>query len=594
MNKNSTFMKSIIFSNSYINDCEKAVCINLSGDDTRVEKDQSVIDLSAAYGFIDDTYLSKFSAWLGALNIRNSDIFWWAHTSSAKNMLSSPVGDRFLQVHAVCNIVRNAAATTINIVGASPGMMESIVALLNDENLMVKGMSWRLRRLSRTITNMASFSRIIFQCLNVFFGNYFSRQREREANTDVCLFTYIDSKQHEAADNYFGKLPDIYRHNNNSVSFSYLAYVYKPYRLRMRIRSQLGNTTPYIFLFGMLTIFDYLWGIFHSLRELWVNTYKRNYPYTSSNDNFRSLLREIFVHDLSYDGYFHNLLVNRAVRRFLDINRPSEILYPFENKSLEKMLVLAARSVEDTPKIIGYQHTSITPRHSTQFFVKNEAGKTPLPDKIVTVGSVTKKYIEKYGNYPDGIFVTGCALRQAWNSQKEKQYQDRETTRVLLALSSSKKELEKSIHYMKSVKNLMPSIEVGIRPHPNFPLTLLSKEQLEWVEENAIDFSRTVLSDNIDWCNFTAYVSSTVALETLMKGKPAIRFSIGDVISSDPVIGDVSFHWDTKDEADMVEILTKIKDMSDSEYFSSSNAAVEYVTDYLTPVSDKCLDELVC
>jgi len=586
-------MKSIVFSNSYINDCEKSVCINLSGDDSRAANKKNVIDLSSIYDFVDDTYLSRFSEWLGKLNIKNADIFWWAHTSTAKNILSSPVGDRFLQVHAVCEIVRNTTATSINVVGASPGMMESIVMLLNDKSFLVKGMSWRFRWLRRTITNIASFLRIIFQCLSVFFGNYFVNQKAREVNVDVCLFTYIDGKQYEETDNYFGKLPEIYR-ANNKVSFAYLAYVYKPYRLRMKITSQLRNATPYFFLFGMLTVFDYLWGIFFSLRELWLNTCKRNYLYMNDNDGYRPLLREIFVHDLSYGGYIHNLLVNRAVRRFLDINHPNEILYPFENKSLEKMLVLAARSAEVVPKIVGYQHTSITPRHSTQFFVENEAGRTPLPDKIVTVGEVTKRYIEKYGNYPAGIFVAGCALRQVWNSQKAKQYLGQENMHILLALSSSKKELEKSVQYMKSVKRLLPNIEVGIRPHPDFPLALLSKEQLEWIEKNAIDFSRTVLSDNIDWCHLTAYVSSTVALETLMRGKPVIKLSIGDVISPDPVIGDVSFHWDAKDETDMVEILFHIKNMSDSEYLSASKDAIEYVADYLSPVNDRCLNEFIC
>jgi len=587
-------MKSIVFSNSYINSCEESVCINFSGDDSLAVNDKNVIDLSTIYNFVDDTYLLRFSEWLGNLNIKNADLFWWSHTSTAKNILSSPLGDRFLQVHAVCEIVRKTSATSINVIGATPGMMESIVTLLNDEDLLVRGMSWRFRWLRRAIINGTSFLRIIFQCLSVFFGNCFAGNIEQGMNVDVCLFTYIDSKQRPETDNYFGKLPEMYRNNDNNVSFAYLAYVYKPYRLRMKRASQLRNTTPYVFLFGVLTVFDYLWGIFFSLRELWVNTYKINYPYTSKDDDYRALLREIFVHDLSYGGYFHNLLVNRAVRRFLDANHSSEILYPFENKSLEKMLVLAARSAKDCPKIIGYQHTSITPRHSTQFFVENEAGKTPLPDKIVTVGGVTKRYMEKHGNYPAGILVAGCALRQEWSSQKAKKHREKEDIRILLALSSSKKELEKSIEYMKYVKALLPDIELGIRPHPDFPLTLLPKEQLEWIGQNAIDFSGTVLSDNIDWCHLTAYVSSTVALEALMRGKPVIKISIGDIISPDPVIGDVSFHWDAKDEADMVEILVYIKNMSDSEYIASSNDSIEYVTDYLTPVSDRCLNELVC
>jgi len=141
---------------------------------------------------------------------------------------------------------------------------------------------------------------------------------------------------------------------------------------------------------------------------------------------------------------------------------------------------------------------------------------------------------------------------------------------------------------------LMPNIELGIRPHINFPLAMLPDDLLYWVNSKAQDFSGTLLEDNLFWCSATVYVSSTVALETLMRGKPIINFSVGDMISPDPVIGEVPFHWCVNNESEMVNILSQLKGMSESYYEDCSLRAINYVRDYLKPIDNAGLQEFIC
>ena len=304
-----------------------------------------------------------------------------------------------------------------------------------------------------------------------------------------------------------------------------------------------------------------------------------------------SILHEIFVNELG--GYFHNLLVYKAVGRFIKKYTPKVLMYPFENKSLEKMILLAVKDSSDSVKMVGYQHTSVNPKHaSTLLLREGEAQYTPLPDKIITVGTITKNYFETYGNYPSGILVAGGALRQ--KGCKRLPRQNSQMIRVLLALSSSQDELNQSVEFFKKVMQHVPDLELGIRPHMAFPLTILPKALLQWINENehVLDLSNTLLEDNLNWCSLTAYVSSTVALESLMRGKPVINFPIAEVVPSDPLMGEVPFHWRVDNDLSMAEVLREVHQMSANDYEEGSLCAVQYVQNYLSPMNDIVLKKM--
>ena len=70
--------------------------------------------------------------------------------------------------------------------------------------------------------------------------------------------------------------------------------------------------------------------------------------------------------------------------RIRESNSIKRLIYPFENKSLEKCLLLGLNGSIET---IGYQHSSITPRHFSFLMGKEEINVTPIPDKIITSGN---------------------------------------------------------------------------------------------------------------------------------------------------------------------------------------------------------------
>lgn len=584
-------MKTLVFSRS-VAECSNAdCCIDLSPQTNRAPSGlgNPSPEFSSVLDRFGPTWFKQFSEWLGELNRVNADLHWWAHASTAKNMLSSPLGDRFIQVEAVCEIARNSGKRVVAIIGATPGQMESIASSLPPGEFRFTGKDWARRRLKRAFLAANTLARQLVLTIRVLIGFFgYDKKRKALAHAELCLFTYADAPAREGIDNYFGALPDLIYGERKATSALYLVYAYAPYRRRLNqlFNAQPKAATPYVALFQFLRMSDLFWALSTTVREWWRNI--RSSGLTSRGVGHRvPLLQEAFLHDLAFAEYLNHLLAYRSIRRFLQVSSPKILAYPFENKSLEKMILLGAADSVHKPRIVGYQHTSITQRHSAFTLSPAEARATPLPEKVVTVGSVTKNYLEALGGYPENIFIAGCALRQKWNGLLPRH--SAPEVRLLLALSSSKHEMIQAVEFSKRLLQLAPEFKLGIRPHNNFPLTLLPKELAIWVDEHALNFSGTELQENLNWCSVTIYVSSTVALEALMRGRPIVNFPIGDVASTDPVLGASSFHWCVENEREMVSTLEKIYGLSEDEYQGAATRAVKYVREYLAPIDRACI-----
>jgi hypothetical protein len=476
-----------------------------------------------------------FIDWLGALNRANASLAWWAYTSTAKNFLSSPLGDACLGA-----LGANAAQ------GATrPPALEPLARLV-----------WQFGRM---------------------LGLWCSGALRAPAGEPphVLIFTYVDGSFRGGPDAFFGTLAQ-----QLPVRARHVAYVQAAYRAALPKLA----ASDYAPLFGMLRLGDLLWTLGASLRAWW--RAGRYDGQTLGSVQGTSLLRHALRWDIGRGGYFYNLLVHRAALRLLAKWQPQWLLYPYENKSLEKMLLLATRAASPRTRIVGYQHTSITRRHATLIFAAGEAAATPLPDRIVTAGNVTRRYLETHGRYPAGMFVTGCALRQQRAAALERRARDG-TARLLLALSSSRRELVDAVVLCRRALEAGGGLELAIRTHPEFPVALLPAELRDWAHQYARDLSGTPLAENLEWCDAVAYVSSTVALEALGRGRPVIHLALSDVIDPDPVLDPVEFHWIAEGPAALHAATRAILSLDAAEFERRRRDALSYIDEYLkTPTAE--------
>jgi hypothetical protein len=525
-----------------------------------------------------EQWRAAFVDWMGSLNRQNASLAWWAHTSTAKNFLSSPLGNHCFEALALERFLSSTNAARVFVSGADSAQQAAF-----QERLAGR---WRVKMSLRWSTGIETLARLAWQFLRILGLWCLGRLRPPAGRApDAVVFTYVDGAFRDGPDAFFGSLAQHLANRTPAISVCHVAFVHSGYLAALPKLAKAKHR--YAALFSFVRFPDLLWSLNASFRA-----WRRAGSGVASPDldgmPGASLLKGALLWDLGKGGYFYNVLVYRAARRMLRRWKPRWLLYPYENKSLEKSLLLAARESCPGCRVVGFQHTSITRRHATLLFAEGEAEITPLPDRIVTVGEVTRRFLETHGRYPPGMFATGCALRQQSGTLLERRAPDG-IPRVVLALSSSRQELSSAVEMCRQAMQGGARFELGIRPHPEFPLALLHGSLRDWVGNGAIDLTGTALHANLEWCDCVAYVSSTVALEALGRGRPVIHLSLAEPLNPDPILDPVAFHWTAETPAALAATLAAVAALGSVEFKQRRRDGLDYVKRYLGPQTPEAL-----
>lgn len=545
---------------------------------------RGVIDLGTVYREYGERWKRAFADWLGTLNIRHAGPGWWAQTSSAKNFLSSPLGNALFEVLAIASLAREVGTHTLHIVGASAGQIVTLRRYFSSQGVIVRGSG----PVTEWLHAWSFLPRLVWQVLRVF-ACHTLRRRTSPPVARTCLLTYVDRGFRDGEDAFFGSLADLIAQRTGERPL-HIALIQAPWRMLLP-RLEIAARYRYWPLFHELRLVDVGAALAETLCAAWrVGRFSRAAGEIDGID-VSPLLAEALRWDLGPGGYFHNQLVFRAGRRLAGRMRPQHVIYPFEMKSLEKMFILGMRAGAPHCRLVGYQHASITPRHTTFLLAQGESAATPLPDFVVTVGDVTREYLESHGGYPAGFFRTGGALRQKQQSLLAGESAASRPLRLLLALSSSRRELADAVVLLSGLCRLRDDVEVGVRPHPEFPLSLLSPPLRQMMTAACMrDLSATPLNENLAWCDAVVYISSTVALEALMAGRPVVTLRLSGTIEPDPLLDEPPLRLRADSIPGLSACCDELRAILAAGDASIREAAVAYAHRYLRPWTPGSID----
>lgn len=518
---------------------------------------------SSTFSIIIKNYIEK-------LNVKNAGVEWFANNCSAKNPLSSPLFDRILDYMSIINFLDNNIDKKVIIIGATVGQKCTINhSINNNRNYSFLFYFNTIYKKTRSYFKIKSY-------LKEIKLNFIDEKYDIFENVDIGVFTYIDGTDRRLNDPYFGNLLDEIKRNRPELKSVYFGYVYSPIKDRI---NYLRNIEKHLWspIFSYLKETDISWLYNKVILELTNPKYDLD-PIEEKGFYPNLIIKEVILEDISF-GYINNLVMYLVGCRIRESNSIKRLIYPFENKSLEKCLLLGLNGSIET---IGYQHSSITPRHFSFLMGKEEIKVTPIPDKIITSGAVTKDWLINNGNFPGKRIIVGCSLRYKHNYIDKSNSFEAESAKLFLALSSGKEELYNGVRFLRELKYLNPRLILRLRTHINFPLNLLPSEMFNWVNKNIEIRQETSLNENFEWADITLYVSSTVAVESLMYGVPVIHLDI-DKLNSDPLLSEVSNRWFASNIHDCNKVVTEIANLTIAEKNYLSKGAVSYINSYFKP-----------
>ena len=306
------------------------------------------------------------------------------------------------------------------------------------------------------------------------------------------------------------------------------------------------------------------------------------------------LIRRSIRHSNWSGSYFMSLRIYYSAKNLCRSIHVARWLYPYENRSWEKMLLLGINDagINDGvtgdgsrgTRTVGYQHACVTQSHTNFILGAEETGITPLPDVILTTGKVVKDWLAKDGNYPAGRVMDACAVRQNPPSEGLPKPRRQSVTNVLVTLATSMEEYINCLTFLEKAFSGDDRYSLSIRPHPVRPL----EPALRLAPLTKKDFfteSTGTLADDLEWADVVLYASTTVGVEAVSQGIPTIYLDLGDILDTDPMFGWDEFKWSVAEPEKLIETIQYIEAIPEERFANLQRQGQRYVADYLTPVT---------
>ena len=534
---------------------------------------------------------------LGRLNVENASREWWAMPFTTKNPISTELCRDAFAFLLIVDLVKETDGVLV-VVTESEALAAQIEAWGRTANVAVKNTvkpAWTVRRL---VSRLAPLATVLLAVRALWFRVRLGRQvAERVAKVEnpTVIVTLVHphsiTVDGRFRDTYFGGLSEWLASRNVPVV---VAGIVQGQSVSLARAFLAGTTagTP-LPIEAVLTPSDILRCGWEALRafHIWsVRAASRAVQLQVGGVSVTPLITHAIREAHASGDVFRSFYVYHCARRVGECMLMTRCIYPYENRAWEKMLLLGVRASSPGVHMVGYQHASITASHTNFVLAEKEGSVTPLPDAIVTMGEVTRDWLVREGHYPQALVRGGCALRQPRTgaSAPLKERSPR-VVRVLVALATSLTEYVRTLAFLQESLGESRGWEIRIRPHP----TLRLADAIRFLPEGDFRLRYTTstgsVAEDLAWADVVLYASSTIGLEAVGAGIPAVYLDLGDILDTDPMGGWTEFKWVARQPKDLGLVFSEIEALSNSEYEERQRRGRAYTDAYFYPVSDRTL-----
>lgn len=297
--------------------------------------------------------------------------------------------------------------------------------------------------------------------------------------------------------------------------------------------------------------------------------------------DIRPLLSALWRIEIGEPAYADALLDGYAYKRYLKRVPTNTLIYPYENKTYERVILQSGNSSGAGIYTTGYQHAVLTPKHIHMFMSKGEADVMPLPDRIVTNGPWTAKMLKERGNYPEGKIVAGTALRFISQEKKSvvRRKPPRKISNVLVALAEGAEEYDRAFYFLRELQKNSPSLNCSfrVRLHPSIPYDPFKKHGCG---RNCIRDNEPSLECSLQKADLLLYASTSVAVNAMSLGIPVVWMDLLDFWGTDPIEGDDMLRWKLTDPGEWETAVKNIISLTEQEFQSRLDKSVEFAKNY--------------
>jgi len=543
--------------------------------------------------FIKD-YEKIYSGFIGELNIKNNNLSWWALNLTNKNPITTYLCDRVYYAILINKIISEDKFRDILIIDNDNDLYNQIkLNFIKNRNIIIFNAikNFNFKKVIKDILPIAIIYIFLITILEKIVSLIYLKKIKIDKPFLVIMsLLYKPSfKNNRYQDVYFGKFIDyLITKRSNFISFMWVFDSYTDMLKKAKIFAKKYNIYPKEYFICFRSICACL---LISLIKFFTQ-FEPKYISKLCDTDISYLLNKYIRYEYNSTRFFNNLLMFYSVRdiciKWISIKN---FYYPFENRSFEKMIILALRRFSPKTKIIGYQHASLSLRHTNFLLTKEEAKITPLPDIIITMGEITKEIMESIGNFPKEILRVGCALRQSVYKGTLKN-KPKKIINVFVALATGIEEYVKVLNFLNLAFMNNNIYNLWIRPHPVFSL----EEAINLLGDFNLKFHKAdkeTLEECFTFSDIVLYVHSTLSLEALLRGIPLINIDIGEPINPDPLFNFEDFKWKVDKPENLIPTMQYIDSLNEASFRLGQEKGRIFAQRYIYEVTKERLEDFI-
>jgi surface carbohydrate biosynthesis protein (TIGR04326 family) len=275
---------------------------------------------------------------------------------------------------------------------------------------------------------------------------------------------------------------------------------------------------------------------------------------------------------------------------------PSRIIHTCEGHSWEQALSWSVHNSMPGTPVVGYDNVTFSRLVLSMYPSANEYGKRPVPDRIVTNGSLYKTILIREG-VPHGMVSTGCALRHTYlwkeNTDRLDLKGERESDtpcRILVAtaigLGDSVELVAKACDAFGGDENY----EVLVKCHP-----LVRPDNVRhFLGEKArfpnVFFDDRPVSALLPKSHILLYTYTSVCFEAMIHGVIPVCVRAENFLNLDKLDAVPDIRWCVTTPMELQKVAKEIQSMPADTRASWQERAYRIVQEALAPPSEECID----
>ena len=401
--------------------------------------------------------------------------------------------------------------------------------------------------------------------------NYYRGNKTKKKTVLIASLLYPQSfKNNIFFDPFFGNLhKEILK---NGYECIYISYILNKFD-RSTVKSAARCTEV-----GINLIYSVIsWG---SLIKVFINRFFNKVKIQNAefmDCDFSSFLNyQVSLFDFSFN--IHAELFFIAVKKICQSHKFDKFIQTFEGNVHERACTQAFKMYSNG-ETIGYSHGVVYPLNLKIYLTGKESKIKPEVSKYICTGSYYRELFLNIGRNYDPLKVySGCMIKYIPSSLDREEYSYCNQKNILVSFGGVESTANVA-DWMLLLPKSLKEYHFIFRFHPNMPEGKIMPQMINDIPINVTVSTGDLKADiNKSFC--VVYRHSSVGIQSIMNGVPAVYLNIDSPLSGDPIEALDKFKWTVNSEEEFYRVINDIRNMSKEKIQKQRLEAFDFINKY--------------